>query len=88
MYFCEISLNQKQFQPYLVQTKKALQFEPKQPDGELVHFMHVADQVCFPQSWQRGDTTDRVNMSLIICQFALLMTETVTIKVIKKLSKQ
>lgn len=50
--------------------------------------MHVTAQVCFPASWLPRDATDSINMSLIICQFALLMTETVTLKMIKKLAKQ
>lgn len=62
--------------------------QPKQPDGKLVLSIHVAIQVCFPASWLPGDAIASVNMSLIICQFALLMTETVTVKMIKKLSKQ
>ena len=62
--------------------------QPKQTDGELVLSIHIATHVCFPASWLPGDATAGVNMSLIICQFALLMTGTVTIKMIKKLSKQ
>ena len=62
--------------------------QPKQTDGELVLSIHIATHVCFPASWLPGDAIASVNMSLIICQFALLMTETVTIKMIKKLSKQ
>lgn len=50
---------------------------PKQPDGELVHSIHVAIPVCFPTSWLPGDAIDSINMSLIICQCALVMTETV-----------
>ena len=62
--------------------------QPKQTDGELALSIHIATHVCFPASWLPGDAIASVNMSWIICQFALLMTETVTIKMIKKLSKQ
>lgn len=33
-----------------------------------------------PTSWLPGNASHSINMSLIICQFALLMTETVIIK--------
>ena len=70
----------------LCSNKRALSSsQPKQTDGELVLSIHI---VCFPASWLPGDAIASVNMSLIICQFALLMTETVTITMIKKLSKQ
>jgi hypothetical protein len=60
----------------------------KQPDGKLLLSIQVVAQVCFPTSWLSGDANAGINMSLIICQCAPLMTEAVLIKMSSKLLKQ